>query len=59
MKQSCVLASDLFNISSEAIMRIIRDLEGINIGGQKISSIRYADDTALIADSEDKLQLLI
>ena len=59
VRQGCVLSPDLFNIYSEAIMKSIRDLEGIKIGGQNITSIRYADDTALIADSEDKLQLLI
>ena len=41
------------------IMRAIEDLEGIKIGGTNITNIRYADDTALIADSESKLQALV
>ena len=40
-------------------MKCIKDLEGIKIGGQNTTSIIYADDTALIADFEEKLQLLI
>ena len=34
-------------------------MEGINIHGQNINSLRYADDTALIANYRDKLQEII
>ena len=34
-------------------------MKGVSIGGMKINNLRFADDTAVIADSEDKLQLLM
>ena len=34
-------------------------MEGISIGGRNINNIRYADDTVLLADSEEKLQALV
>ena len=43
------------HIYIEMIMRAIEDLEGMKIGGSNITNVRYADDTALIADSESKL----
>ena len=50
-----VLSPDLFDIYSEMIMRVIEHLDGINIGGRKITNVQCADDTALIADSESEL----
>ena len=38
---------------------MIKDLEGINIGGNNINNIRFADDTTLLAFSEKELQILI
>ena len=37
----------------------IKDEDGIKIDGRHISNLRYADDTVLIANSEEKLQSLI
>ena len=34
------------------------DLEGVKISGQNVNNIRYADDTVLMADPEEKLQRL-
>ena len=59
VRQGCVLSPDLFNLYSELIMRDLRDLEGIKVGGVNMNNIRYADDTAIVADSHDKLQALI
>src|SRR5215469_1932566 len=41
------------------IMREIKELEGIRMNGYNINNIRYADDTVLVADSEEKFQGLL
>ena len=41
------------------ILRNIENQEGVNVGGHNINNLRYADDTVLIADSEDKLQRIL
>ena len=50
---------DMFNQFSEMIMREIKELDGIIINRYNINNIRYADDTVLVADSEEKLQGLL
>ncbi|GFR80495.1 catenin (Cadherin-associated protein), alpha 3 [Elysia marginata] len=40
-------------------MRQIEEMEGLKIGGHNINNIRYADDTVLTVDSEEKLQELL
>ena len=47
---------DLFNIYFEMILRNIKHREGVRVRGNTINNLRYADDTVLIADSEEKLQ---
>ena len=37
-------------------MNSIAHMEGFKIGGIKINNLRYADDTAIIAETEDQLQ---
>ena len=41
------------------IMQEFEGLEGIRVGGLNITSIIYADDTLLFADSETKRQYLL
>jgi ribosome-interacting GTPase 1 len=40
-------------------MAEIDNMSGVTIGGKNINNIRYADDTVLIADSQEKLQQLV
>ena len=40
-------------------MKSIEEKKGVSIGGMNITNHRFADDTAVIADSEDNLQLLL
>ena len=50
----------LFNIYTEyLIIEALEDGEGININGQNITNIRYADDTIIPAESEQQLQHMI
>ena len=56
MSQGCVLSPDLFSLYSENILSTVQDLEGVQIGDMNKNNLRYADDTVLIADSNEKLQ---
>ena len=56
--QGCILSSCLFNLFAEFIMRNARLAEpqaGIKIAGRNIINLRYADDTTLMAESEEEI----
>ena len=57
--QACILSLCLFNLYAEYIMRNT-GLEGVQAGvkiaGRNISNLRYADDTTLMAESEEELK---
>ena len=60
--KGCILSPCLFNSYAEYIMRNVRLDEaraGIKIAGRNINSIRYADDTTLMAESEELKNLLM
>ena len=59
VRQGCVLSPDLFSMYSQLVMDEMEQLDGIKIGGGNINNIRYADDTVLLADTEERLQELI
>ena len=57
--QSCILSPCLFNFYAEYIMRnagLEETQAGIKIAGRNISNLRYADDTTLMAESEEELK---
>ena len=60
--QGCLLSPCLFNLYAEYIMRnagLEETQAGIKIGGRNINNLRYADDTTLMAESEEELQSLL
>ena len=60
--QGCVLSPCLFNFYAEYIMRNTRLEEtqaGIKIARRNINNLRYADDTTLMAESEEELKSLL
>ena len=59
VRQGCVLSPDLFSLYGQKCLERLEDLEGVRIGGRNVTNIRYADDTVLVADSEEKLQRLV
>ena len=59
--QGCILSPCLFNLYAEYIMRnatLDEAQAGIKIARRNISSLRYADDTTLMAESEEDLKSL-
>ena len=60
--QGCILSPCLFNLYAEYIMRNAR-LEvaqaGIKIAGRNINNLGYADDTTLVAESEEEQKSLL
>ena len=62
VKQGCILSLCLFNLYAEYIMRNARldkAQAGIKIARRNTNNIRYADDTTLMAESEEELKILL
>ena len=60
--QGCILSPWLFNLYAEYIMQnagLHEAQAGIKIAGRNINNLRYADDTTLIAESEEELKNLM
>ena len=60
--RGCILSPCLFNFYAEYIMRnagLEEAQAGIKIAGRNINHLRYADDTTLMAESEEELKSLL
>ena len=60
--QDCILLLCLFNLYAEYIMQNVRQGEtqaGIKTARRNINNLRYADDTTLMAESEEELKNLL
>ena len=60
--QDCILSPCLFNLYTEYITRntgLDEAQAGIKIAGRNINNLRYADDTTLMAESEEELKSLL
>ena len=62
VQQSCIFSPCLFNLYTEYIMQNagLHELQaGIKIARRNINNLRYADDTTLVAESEEELKSLL
>ena len=62
VRQGCILSPYLFNLYAEYIMRnagLEEAQAGIKIAGRNINNLRYADNTTVMAESEEELKSLL
>ena len=62
VRQGCILSPCLFNLYAEYIMRnagLEEAQAGLKISRRNINNLRYADDTTLMAESEEELKNLL
>ena len=62
VRQGYILSPCLFNLHAEYIMRnagLEETQAGIKISRRNINNLRYADDTTLMAESEEELKILL
>ena len=61
-RQGCILSPCLFNLYAEYITRnagLDEAQAGIKIARRNVNNLRYADDTTLMAESEEELESLL
>ena len=62
VRPGCILSPCLFNLYAEHIMRNVGLDEAqarIKVAGRNVNNLRYADDSTLMAESEEELKSLL
>ena len=62
VRQGCILSPCLFNLYAEDLMRnagLEETQAGIKIAGRNLNNLRYADDTTVMAESEEERKSLL
>ena len=62
LRQGCILSPCLFNLYAEYIRRnagLEEAQAGIKTAGRNVNNLRYADDTTLMAESEEELKSVL
>ena len=59
VRKGCIMSPSLFNLYTESISKSTEGMPGINISGNIVNNLRYADDTVLFADNEQDFQNIV
>ena len=59
VRQGDTLSSAMFTAALEEIFKRVNTETGININGERLNNLRFADDVILFAESENELQILL
>ena len=56
-RQGCNISATEFNLYAKRIMRTVEEkYEGVVIGGRRITNLRYAEDTTLLASTQERIK---
>ena len=56
VRQGCVASPHLFALHIDMVMRVIDEFDGYKIWDEVVNNLRYADDTVMVAETEELLQ---
>ncbi len=58
VRQGVCCRQTCFSVNDQGAVEEVNDMDGISIGARNVNNIRYADDSVLLADPEEKLHEL-